>query len=89
MNDKRLPPDGDSLADDLMIGASTIAVYVHGRDDPDAVRDIYRNAANLPVFKYGPYVAAFKSSIRKRLRQAEQEGRMGQGLSGPEAGEAA
>ena len=67
MTDK-LPP----VADDLMIGADVIAVFLYGNDDPKSVRDVYRNPMGLSFFKHGNSVAGFKSTIRKSIPGRKQ-----------------
>jgi hypothetical protein len=61
------------LGDDLMVGAETIAEFMYG--DRRRVRDIYRNPGNLSFFKLGNAVAAFKSTIRAELIEAQRTAR--------------
>ena len=71
--DKQLQEVSTPLADDLMIGAEKIAEYIYG--DATRTREVYRNPAGLSFFKHGASVAAFKSTIRKELEEAQQQAR--------------
>jgi hypothetical protein len=62
-------PETPALADDLLSGAAAIAAYMWG--DPDRVRDIYRNPADLPLFHMGGMVCARKSSLRAHVAELE------------------
>ena len=61
------------LADDLIVGAEKIAKYIYG--DAGRIRDVYRNVAGLSFFKHGASVAAFKSTIREELLEAQRKAR--------------
>ena len=60
----------EALAGDLMIGAGRIAEFIYG--DAARARDVYRNPAGLSFFKHGASIAAFKSTIRKELEEAQR-----------------
>jgi hypothetical protein len=59
------------VADDLMVGAETIARFIYGSAGKKEVRDVYRNIGGLPFFKHGNAVAGLKSSIRAALHEAQ------------------
>ena len=61
------------IADDLLIGAEEIAKFLY--NDAAKVRDVYRNIGNLSFFKHGAHIAAFKSTLRGELREAERRAR--------------
>lgn len=69
------PPQGESLADDLMLGASQIAFFLYGADTDEARRDIYRNPMGLPFFKHGALIAALKSTLRSEIAAAQEAAR--------------
>jgi hypothetical protein len=60
----------ETIADDLMLGAGPIAFFIYGADTPEMRRNVYRNVFNLPLFKHGNTLAAFKSVIRTALMEA-------------------
>ena len=62
-----------TVADDLLVGAENIAKFLY--DDVTRVRDVYRNVAGLTFFKHGAALAAFKSTLREELREAERKAR--------------
>jgi hypothetical protein len=66
---------GESLADDLMLGAGSIAFFLYGADTPETRRDVYRNPMRLSFFKHGALIAALKSSIRAEIAEAQQAAR--------------
>jgi hypothetical protein len=65
----------ESLADDLLIGAKKIALFIYGDDSDDRRRDVYRNPFGFSFFKHGNTVAALKSTIRAELVVAQQAAR--------------
>jgi hypothetical protein len=62
-----------SIADDLMIGAEPIAVFLY--NDPKRVRDVYRNPMRLSFFKHGAQIAATKSGLIREIRDRETAAR--------------
>jgi len=68
-----MPPDisntSETLADDLLLGAGSIAHYVLGRDGPKERRKIYYLAEGqkLPIFRIGDTLAARKTELNQSL----------------------
>jgi hypothetical protein len=60
-------------ADNLLIGAESIALYIYGKAGRKEVRDVYRNPFGFSFFKHGNAIAALKSTIRAELHEAERE----------------
>jgi hypothetical protein len=56
----------DSLADDLLFGAGSIAKFVHGRDTKKTRRQIYHahERGFIPVWKQGDQLISTKSALR-------------------------
>jgi hypothetical protein len=61
---------GETIATDLLLGAGAIAFFIYGVNSPETRRHVYRNVFNLPLFKHGNTLAAFKSVIRTALVEA-------------------
>jgi len=59
-------------ADNLLIGAESIACYVYGKSGSKEVRDVYRNPFGFSFFKHGNAIAALKSTIRAELLEAQR-----------------
>lgn len=66
---------GRPIAEDLIINAGPIAIEIYGRDDEKARRDVYRNVLGLTIFKHGNSLAAFRSTIRREVREIEDRAR--------------
>jgi hypothetical protein len=60
---------GETIADDLLIGADRIADYLHG--DPEERRQIYgmkpEDRKALGIFKWGKQYAALKTTLRQNI----------------------
>jgi hypothetical protein len=57
------------LADDLLIGAAAIALFIFG--DENQRRRIYSPTSQLPVFRLGNLIYARKSALRQNIEQRE------------------
>jgi hypothetical protein len=64
-----------SLAEDLLIGADTIARFIYGRDDRTALANVYRNVLGLTFFHHGGFKAARKSTLRREMDLIEAKAR--------------
>jgi hypothetical protein len=71
MDDEKLPP----LADDLVVGADQISIFLYGDAAPRTLRDVYRNPLGLTFFKHGNFLAALKSTLRREVAEAESRAR--------------
>lgn len=62
---------GEPLADDLLIGAKSIGGFLGLTD-----RQVYhaKKTGRLPFFPFGGRIAAFKSRLRKHVRELERAG---------------
>jgi hypothetical protein len=67
--DDELPP----LADDLVVGADQISIFLHGDAAPRTLRDVYRNPLRLTFFKHENFLAALKSTLRREVAEAENQ----------------
>jgi hypothetical protein len=61
------------IANDLLVGAGAIAVFVYGEETAETKRNIYRNVLELPLLKHGNALAAFKSQIVAEFKKKKQE----------------
>jgi hypothetical protein len=61
-----------TVADDLLIGAESIARFIYGEAGTKEVRDVYRNPFGFSFFKMGAAIAGLKSTIRAELSEAQQ-----------------
>jgi hypothetical protein len=66
------PPQGESLAGDLMLGAGPIAFFLYGEDTDETRRDVYRNPMGLSFFRHGALLAALKSTLRAEIAAAQK-----------------
>jgi hypothetical protein len=64
---------GETIGNDLLLGAGPIAFFVYGANTPDTRRNVYRNVFNLPLFKHGNTVAALKSGVRAAVAEAQHK----------------
>jgi hypothetical protein len=64
-----------ALSEDLLIGADKIAEFLYGKSDRKSLSHVYRNVAGLSFFKHGNSIAAFKSTIRAELAEAQRKAR--------------
>jgi hypothetical protein len=58
---------------DLLIGAEAIAQFLY--NDPEQIRDVYRNPLGLPFFKHGAKIAATRSGLIAEIRGREKAAR--------------
>ena len=68
--------DLSPLADDLLTGAASIALYVFGSDAPPYRRKVYHLSSpshpdRLPVFRIGNQLCARKSTLLRNVAQRE------------------
>jgi hypothetical protein len=63
------------VADDLVVGGENLAVFLYGNAGPQAMREVYRNPMGLTFFSHGGRKAAFKSTLRRELAEAENRAR--------------
>ena len=61
-----------TVANDLLLGAGPIALFIYGEDTPDTRRNVYRNPFGFSFFKHGAVIAALKTTIRAELAEAQQ-----------------
>jgi|ERR1700720_3650623 hypothetical protein len=61
-----------TIADDLLIGAEAIAVFLYGSAGTKELRDVYRNPFGFSFFKHGNAIAGLKSTIRAEVHEAQR-----------------
>ena len=64
-----------TVANDLLLGAGPIALFIYGQDTDDTRRNVYRNPFGFSFFKHGNTLAALKSQIHAELIEAQQASR--------------
>jgi hypothetical protein len=64
-----------TVANDLLLGAGPIALFIYGEDTDDTRRNVYRNPFGFSFFKHGNTLAALKSQIHAELVEAQQAAR--------------
>ncbi len=62
-------PAEEPISGDLILGAERIAEFLFG--DPGRRRDVYRNPAQFPFFKWGTHIAARKSTLLAEIAKRE------------------
>jgi hypothetical protein len=50
-----------TIADDLLIGAQAIAVFLYGSAGTKELRDVYRNPFGFSFFKHGNAIAGLRA----------------------------
>ena len=64
-----------TVADDLVVGGENLALWLYGKCDPQAMREVYRNPMGLTFFSHGGRKAGFKSTLRRELAEIEDKAR--------------
>ena len=71
------PIPHDTLADDMLVGADTIATFIFGYDSAPNVRRVYHfvQTGTIPMFKLRGLLCARKSAILAEIKKQELEPR--------------